>query len=251
MKKDSSWNESAGWYDQLLENTKDTYQRKVISPNLLRLLELKKGENVLDLACGNGFFTREFFKQGANVTGVDLSSKMIELARKKSASEIKLAVASADKLSFLESGTFDKVVIVLAIQNIENVSGVFQECQRVLKSRGKLFLIMNHPAFRIAKKSSWDWDNESKIQYRRIDRYLSESKVKIQTHPGDRPEEYTISFHRPLQFYFKLLQKNGFAVSHLEEWISHKQSQTGPRAEAEDLARKEIPLFMFLECIKP
>jgi hypothetical protein len=36
----------------------------------------------------------------------------------------------------------------------------------------------------------------------------------------------------------------------IEEWISHKNSDSGPRAEAENSARKEIPLFMALEFVK-
>jgi hypothetical protein len=109
---------------------------------------------------------------------------------------------------------------------------------------------MNHPAFRVMKKSSWGWDEEKKIQYRRVEEYLSESKERIQMHPGDRPKEYTISFHRPLQYYFKSLNKSGFSVDKLEEWNSHKKSQPGPRAKAEDRARKEIPIFLFLEARK-
>lgn len=79
---------------------------------------------------------------------------------------------------------------------------------------------------------------------------MSETRVKIRMHPGIDPEAYTISFHRPLQYYFKLLAKYGFYVSRLEEWISHKRSQPGPRAEAENTARKEIPLFLFIEGTK-
>jgi hypothetical protein len=35
-------------------------------------------------------------------------------------------------------------------------------------------------------------------------------------------------------------------VTMLEEWNSHRKSEPGPRAKAEDLARKEIPLFLCL-----
>lgn len=245
-KSKTSWGKAADWYDKLLAEEK-TYQKDVILPNLLRLMDVKKGEAVLDLACGQGFFTREFYKRGASAIGADISGKLIEIARENSPKEIKYEVASADNLKFLPNKSVNKIAIVLAIQNIENVSGVFAECARVLKRGGKLFIVMNHPAFRIPKASEWGWDEKNKIQYRRTDEYLSESKVKIQTHPGDKPAEYTISFHRPLQFYFKLLGKNGFCVSRLEEWNSNKKSQPGPRAKAEDKARKEIPLFLFIE----
>ncbi|MHB9019988.1 MAG: class I SAM-dependent methyltransferase [Minisyncoccota bacterium] len=253
--KKTSWGKVAGWYSDLLEKEEGTYQKDLILPNLIRLMDIKKSEVILDLACGQGFFSREFLKAGAKVIGVDVARELIHLATELTKKELpgvrsEFITSSADNLSFIKENTIDKIVIVLAIQNIDNVAGVFKECQRVLKPNGKLFLVLNHPAFRIPKQSSWQWDEKSGDQYRRIDQYLSESRIEIQMHPGDKPEEKTISFHRPLQYYFKFLGKNGFAVDRLEEWNSHKKSQPGPRAKAEDKIRKEIPIFMFLEAIK-
>jgi len=253
-----------------LEKEKDTYQKTLILPNLLRLLEIKKGETILDLACGQGFFARAFANAGAKVIGVDVSRELIDLAKKHltySSTEVDASTESrslssrqartiidyhispAEDLSFLKNKTIDKTTLILALQNIENVHGVFKECSRVLKENGKLFIVLNHPVFRIPKESSWGWDGARKIQYRRIDSYLTESKIKIQMHPGDNPKEITWSFHRPLQFYFKMLNKYGFYVSRLEEWNSLKKSEPGSRKLAEDKARKEIPMFLFIESV--
>ena len=57
---DTSWNKVASWYDELLTTDDDSYQTKVIAPNLLRILDLKKGELVYDLACGQGYFSNIF-----------------------------------------------------------------------------------------------------------------------------------------------------------------------------------------------
>ncbi len=249
MKKETSWDTVADWYHDLLK-AEGTYQKEVILPNLLRVLELKAGETVLDLACGEGFFAREFSKKGVRVIGLDAAKKLIEIAKKNSPSSIRFEVGLAEKIPFLKDQSVDKAVVVLALQNLENVHQVFKEASRVLKLSGRIVLVLNHPAFRIPKASSWGWDEKEKIQYRRIDTYLSESREKIETHPSDQGGDYTWSFHRPLQFYFKSLEKNGFAVSRLEEWNSHKQSQAGPRAKAEDKARKEIPLFLMIEALK-
>jgi ubiquinone/menaquinone biosynthesis C-methylase UbiE len=248
MKKqsDTSWNRVAGWYDNLLAG-EGTYQKDLILPNLLRLMELKRGETVLDLACGSGFFAREFAKHGVSVVGADASQQLIEMARAEKISNAKFYVSKADKLDFIKNGSIDKIAIVLALQNIENVGNVLRECARAMKPGGELFLVLNHPAFRVPKASDWGWDEKTKTQYRRIDAYLSESKVEIQMHPGAKPSEKTISFHRPLQYYFKALNKAGFAVTGLEEWNSNRKSQAGPRAKTEDEARKEIPLFLFLK----
>lgn len=249
----TSWNGVAGWYDALIEKDDDTYQTKVILPNILRAMDIKEGTKVLDVACGQGFFSRAFHAKGAHVSGVDLASTLVEFAKKQSPKEIRFFVRSAEDLAVFEDGYFDKVVIVLAIQNMDAPHKVFKECARVLAPGGKLYLVMNHPAFRIPKGSGWGWSDEEKTQYRRIDRYMTESKSEIDMNPG-RPSgkkgTTTLSFHRPLQYYFKTLANASFSVLRLEEWLSHRVSEKGVRQEAEDRARKEIPLFLFLEAEK-
>lgn len=249
-KANTSWGRVANWYDDYLENTVDTYQRQVILPNLSRLLNLKKTEVILDLACGSGFFSRELAKSGAKIVGVDISPELIALARQKLSLNLEYQVSSAENLNAISDQVFHKAICVLAIQNIENVKGVLLEVARVLKSGGEIILVLNHPAFRVPNASGWEFDAEKNIQYRRIESYLSESKVSIAMHPGKAPEAKTVSFHRPLQYYFKLLNSAGFVVSRLEEWISHKKSESGPRAVAEDQARHEFPLFLCLQAKK-
>lgn len=248
-KKTTSWGSVAHWYDKLLSDN-DTYQARVILPNIIRAMAIKKGERVLDLACGQGFFTRAFFQEGADATGVDIGKQLILIAKKESPKEIKYLTHTADNLSLFEDNSFDKITIVLAIQNIEAPHKVFKECARVLSSTGKLFIVLNHPAFRIPKASAWGFDEETKTQYRRIDSYMSESKVEIEMNPSKRDTKTTISFHRPLQYYFKTLANSGFVVLRLEEWLSHRESEYGPRKKAEDKARNEIPMFLFLEVCK-
>ena len=246
----TSWDKVAGWYDTLLEG-EGTYQKDLILPNLIRLMELKKGGIVLDLACGQGFFSREFAKKGARVIGADISKELIAIAKKNSSKTITYYLAAADRLSFVSERSVDVITLILALQNIENVQDVLNECKRVLKPDGELHIVMNHSGFRVPKGSSWGWDDKEKIQYRRIDSYLSESKEKIQMHPSAssgrtlKPQDYTTSFHRPLQYYFKAIQKAGLFVARLEEWSSHKKSEPGLRAKAENIARAEIPLFLY------
>lgn len=244
----TSWNKVAGWYDELLTTDSDSYQAKVIIPNLLRILDLKKGEMIYDLACGQGYFANIFAKSGAQVIASDISKRLIDTAIKNSPKNINFHVAPAHKASFLKDNMIDTIVVVLAIQNIENVSEVLAECNRVLKKNGRIVLVLNHPAFRVPQGSDWYFADGT--QYRIVGKYLSESKVSIDMTPGEKDVKKkikTISFHRSLQYYMKLFAKNGFAVVRLEEWISHKKSQNGPRQKAEDTARKEIPLFMCLE----
>jgi ubiquinone/menaquinone biosynthesis C-methylase UbiE len=244
-KKDTSWEKVADWYGEHLEST-DTYQSKVILPNLARIFSFSGVENVLDLACGDGFFTRAFSSDVKSISGCDLSQSLIEKAKGVSPA-ISYFVADASTLSFAKNGQFDVVYSVLALQNMEHLSLVLKEVSRVLTPNGRLIFVLNHPTFRIPKKSSWGFDEKEKTQYRRIDAYLTPSRVEIDMHPGAQKKILTYSFHRSLQDYIKALRGANLAVVSLEEWISHKESQKGPRSEAEDRARKEIPLFMCVE----
>ncbi len=270
----TSWGNVAGWYDHLLEKSTDSYQEKVIMPNLLRILDPKPGDKILDLAYGQGYFSRILARNGAQVTGCDISEELISLAKKNSPLEMSYFVASAEKFADdivaknkqganLET-TFNTIMIVLAIQNIEDMRTVFLQCSKSLcggnlKEAGRLILIINHPTFRIPQSSSWGWDAKTQRQYRRIDSYMADEKIRIDMAPGQSAKvkgargsqvATTISFHRPLQSYFKALNSAGLAVTRIEEWISHRQSQEGSRSAEEDRTRKEIPLFMCIEARK-
>jgi ubiquinone/menaquinone biosynthesis C-methylase UbiE len=248
----TSWGNVAPWYDKLLAS-ESTYQKEVILPKLLGLMDIRKGEHILDLACGQGFFTAEFAKAGAQVTGADISPELIQIAQKNFSKDIHFIVSAADKLTTIKDGSFDAVTIILALQNIGNLKGVVEECSRVLKSGGKLFIVLNHPAFRVPQKSDWGYDAKKAVQYRRVEKYLSESMMKIDMNPGEKnikKKIYTTSYHRALQQYFSIFHTSGFLVARLEEWVSHKKSQAGPKQKIEDTARKEIPMFLCIEAVK-
>lgn len=245
QQRKTSWEGVAYWYDEYLKGD-DTYQKKVILPNLLRLLAPKKGETLLDLACGQGFFAGEVAHAGATVIGADIAPELIEQA-KRAVKGVTFYQAPAAALSFAKSASFDGGYCILALQNIEDLAAVFGELKRVLKKGARFIVVVNHPAFRVLRRSSWEYDEKEKTQYRRIDGYLSGAKVTIDLHPGVRDSRKTLSYHRSLQDLFKIFAKHGFVAARLEEWISHKTSEKGPRQEAEDTARKEIPLFMALE----
>jgi ubiquinone/menaquinone biosynthesis C-methylase UbiE len=280
MQKDTSWGAIADWYDGMVEDTADSFQKNVLLPNLIRLVAPKQGMTILDIACGQGYFARAFAANGANVIACDISKELIHLAEEhshqptkkieptkgKNMGTLEYRVALSDKLPFVGDASIDVAVIVLALQNIERFSETLRECGRSLKIGGRLIIVLNHPAFRIPKKSSWRWekdniqDQKSKIKnqassamFRRIDGYMSEAKIRMDMMPGEKiaaNKKFTISFHRPLQSYFKALNKAGLAVSRLEEWISHKKSESGPHSVEEDRMRKEIPMFLMIEARK-
>lgn len=244
----TSWGSIAEWYDRLLTGSEGTFQRDVILPNMLRLMELKSGTSVADIACGQGFFAAGFMHAGAKVVGADISPELIGMAR-MNAPGATFHIAPAHRVPAIETASVDHVTVVLAIQNIENDREVFVEAARMLIPGGKIHFVMNHPCFRIPKRSSWGWES-GKQQYRRIDGYLTESRASIDMAPGTPSNVLTVSFHHPLQHYVKFLAKAGFVVTNMEEWISNKKSDSGPRAPEENRARREFPLFMYLQATK-
>ncbi|OGG50798.1 hypothetical protein A2763_02255 [Candidatus Kaiserbacteria bacterium RIFCSPHIGHO2_01_FULL_54_36] len=245
----TSWGHVANWYHDHVSENDDTYHEKIIKPNLLRVLGDVRGKHVLDVACGQGFFSRAVASAGARMTGIDIAAPLIALAKKQGPPDISYIVASAERIA-LPDTSFDAAICVLALQNIKDLSGTLAQISHLLKSGGSFTIVLNHPAFRIPRHSQWGFDPDANVQFRRLDAYLSESAHQIRMHPGSAPDVITMSYHRPLQLYMKELAKHGFALSALEEWISHRMSEKGPRAAAEDRARKEFPLFLMLSARK-
>ena len=140
--KQTSWGGVAEWYEDHLKGD-DTYHAKVIAPNLMRLLEPRKGMQILDLACGEGYFARLIGKSGANVTGADIAPELIARAKKTSPG-IEYHAVPAEQLSFADDSSFDAIVCVLALQNMESLLPVFEECSRVLRDGGRFFFVLNH-----------------------------------------------------------------------------------------------------------
>ncbi len=246
----TDWGNVASWYDQLVGETGSEYHREVVLPGVLRMLAAQKGEKVVDIACGQGVLCRLLAEKGIEATGVDAARDLIDLAKQRGPGSIHYHLADAKELSFLPEAHHDAAGCVLAIQNINPIAPVFTGVSRTLKPRGRFVIAMMHPHFRGPKETHWGWDEKQAAQYRRVDRYLLPRKIPIVTHPGQSHDQYTWSFHKPLEAYIKALRNAGMLVDSIEEWASHKKSTSGPKARAENVAREEIPMFMAIRAIK-
>jgi ubiquinone/menaquinone biosynthesis C-methylase UbiE len=263
----TDWAKVAQWYDALVGDEGSEYQREVVMPGALRLLDFEGrglgGKSVLDVACGQGVFSRQLQGRGAVVTGIDAADELIAAAKERGSEsaahagpEINYLLGDARELKGLDDAAFDLAVCLLAIQNIHPSGAVFKAVSRVLKPGGKFVVVMMHPAFRSPKSTHWGWipDGEKGaaggVQFRRVDKYLTPRKEPIVTHPGMKTGEYTWTFHQPIGEYINEARKAGMLIDAMEEWPSHKVSTSGPRAGAENTARKEIPMFMALRAVK-
>ena len=101
---------------------------------------------VLDIATGTGEFAITTAKYTtAHITGIDISSKMIEIGKrkiknKKLTSRISLQIGDAEKLKF-ENNSFDVITAGFGIRNLENMNQGIAECYRTLKKDGILLIL--------------------------------------------------------------------------------------------------------------
>src|SRR3990172_9762274 len=184
-----SWDHVASWYDSLAADRGTEFHQELIIPGLLLLLKLQPREKVLDLACGQGVVSRALHRSGAQVTGVDLSPRLITMARQRSPKAVRYLVGDARHLDTLPDQGFDAIVSILAAQNIDPLEPLFAECARLLRQGGRLVMAITHPAFRIPRHSGWKWDEERRMLLREVERYLTPMKIPIDMRPFKMPRQ--------------------------------------------------------------
>jgi len=105
---------------------------------------------MLDIGCGEGYFSRFFAKEGAEVIGIDISDNLINAAREEEQKHplgVKYFVADAAKLAMLDSKSFDVAFCYMALADIANYEGTIMEAARVLKRGGEFVVVIPHPCF--------------------------------------------------------------------------------------------------------
>ena len=243
------WDQASRWYDSLVGTGGSDYHRNILMPGAFRLLDVKPGRRILDLACGQGVFSRFLLQKKMKPEGIDSSEELLRFAHSRSKESIRYHVGDAADPGLLKGRRFDGIVCLLAAQNMEAIEPVLRNVSRWLKPEGKFVMVITHPCFRIPRQAHWGWDEEKKTEYRRVDRYADEMRIPIVTPPFADPNNYTWTYHRPLQSYFEALLRTGLCVDLLEEWVSDKESGPGKRSRGENRARKEIPLFMAIRAV--
>jgi len=248
---DRGWDNVATWYDKLVGDSGSDYHQHVILPATKDLLQVSSGEKVLDLCCGQGVLAPLVLAAGAQYVGVDASPKLIESARKRVRHEnSRFLISDVTKPAAWADGSFDAAACLMAVHDVPMLDQMFANLSNALIPGGRAILIFMHPCFRIPRQSHWGWDEQKKIQYRRMDRYGEPLTIPIQTHPGLASEGHTQFHHRPLAAYINELGAAGMAVIGCEELYSHRRSQAGPKSRGEHRAAEEFPLFLALMAVK-
>ncbi len=245
----SSWDPLAEWYDGWMGQDGSRHHQLVL-PTVMELLDVQPHEKVIDLGCGQGVLAEPISKAGGEFTGIDVSDRLVNIAKQRHGSHGEFFVGNVTKLSQmsdLKPESFDKAVFLLSIQDIDPLLRAFQSASWILKPGGTLVILMTHPAFRIPRQSGWGFDEKRKLRYRRVDSYLTPNTIPLKPYPGETG--VSVSYHRPLQEYFKALREAGFIVNDLRE-LSTADWLNAQTVRAEARAVKEIPLFLALQCVR-
>ncbi len=124
-----------------------------------RLIDLaapRPAARALDLATGTGDIAFALADRGARVVGLDITSRMIELARAKSVAPRRIAVPTflvGDMLALpFPAASFDIVTTGYGLRNVPNLTTAIEEIERVLSPGGQLLSPdFNRPANRMVR----------------------------------------------------------------------------------------------------
>ena len=219
------WNENARWWDNKMGDGND-WQKLLIAPAVERLLQITPGERVLDLACGNGQFTRRLADSGAHVAGIDSSAEFLECARQRPSEHPErieyrqLDLTSEEQLTTLGEREFDAALCNMALMDIACIEPLLGAIRRVLKPSGRFVFSVPHPCFNtngttlMAERD--DYVGDGIVTYSvRVSRYRNLTPQRGIGIPGQPHPHYY--FHRPLHALLGACFAAGLMLDGLEE----------------------------------
>ena len=121
-------------YEEWLNSSEVVSLDRLSTELIMRLLQPKKGERVLDIGCGTGNHLLIFYRIGLDVTGLDASSYMVDIARSRLGHRASLEVGRAEDLPF-EDNEFDITTLILTLEFLDNPLAVLREAGRVTRDR--------------------------------------------------------------------------------------------------------------------
>lgn len=171
-------------------------------PAMLSLAGDVNGRRILDAGCGAGPLSAALRDRGAIMSGFDLSTAMIELARRRLGEDADLTVADLAKPLPYADAAFDDVVASLVLHYLEDWTEPLAELRRVLKVGGRLILSVNHPIVYTALNPDAE--------------YFDVAEFTFDAEHAGRTVIYT-NWHRPLQAMSDAFTAAGFRISVISE----------------------------------
>jgi 2-polyprenyl-3-methyl-5-hydroxy-6-metoxy-1,4-benzoquinol methylase len=246
----NSWDNMAAWLDEKHGDTGDLWHRALIDPALLALIGDVNHQQVLEVACGNGYLSRRLARMGAQVTSVDASAALIERAQAHESQNplgVVYHVSDATSLSMLDTESFDLVVCNMALMDMEDAASAIIEIARVLRPHGRFVASLEHPCFEHGPSTAWILERSASqptILWRKVSHYREIAPYTIN---WNTQQWQTMTYHRPLSWYMQALRTAGFALTALEEPVPQEEFLAGS-PQGEWIA--QIPLHIVFEARK-
>ena len=251
------WDQNADLWSDHVRRGWDAYREHYNNPAFLAFLGDVAGKSVLDAGCGEGHNTRILARQGAHVVGIDISTRMIALARAEEEREplgIRYEVASYSDLSVFLDASFDLVVSSMALMDGPDFGGAIREFFRLLRARGKLAFSISHPCF-MTRGYAWERDAQGNCVRLLVADYFDDEpwverwSFSESPLPEDTPPFAVPVFPRTLSYYLNTLIRSGFVLTEVHE----------PRPSEEMCRehpwlwrwRRHAPLFFYVLSTKP
>jgi len=201
----------------------NTFHKTLIEPAELKLLNIKLGDRILDIACGNGQFARKMACLGAKVTAIDFAENFIAIAKSKGGANIEYQVIDTTRetdLDKLKGKVFDSMVCTMAIMDMENIEVLVKYMPKIMRKEGVFVFSILHPCFNSGENAlvqeQTDVDGELKSRYYvKVSNYsIVKSTLGIGMAGQPQPQYY---FHRPVSTILKYFFESGFVLDGYEE----------------------------------
>ena len=102
-----------------------------------------KGQHVLDIGCGGGILTDAMARKGADVLGIDLSTKALKVAQlhalEAQTEGVQYKEISAEALAAQQPGSFDVVTCMEMLEHVPDPSAIVKACATLVKPGGHVF----------------------------------------------------------------------------------------------------------------
>jgi len=235
---DNGWEDSAqAWVDSIGERG-DWGREHVLDPVMIRRITSRPFKRALDVGCGEGRFCRVMKEAGVVATGIDPTSRFLEIARQRDPGG-DYRFGRAERLEF-ENGSFDLVVSYITLVDIPDFKAAISEMTRVLKPGGAL-LIANLTSFVSAgAERGWVKDAQGRSLYFPVDRYLEEFSFWLEW-DNIRIENW----HRPLSAYMTAFLQAGLKLT----FFAEPGPVSGEPSHQERFRR--VPWFVVMEWERP
>jgi SAM-dependent methyltransferase len=200
-----------------LRKQEHSYNNLVEQPAIQALLPELRGKAVLDLGCGHGGNCIDFVNKGAaGVVGVDISEKMLGVARKENSHElIKYMVMDMSEIGRLKQ-KFDLAFSSFAFHYVKDFLKLLRDIRFLLNENGILLFSQEHP-YTSAPKCGPSWTKDAhgiKIHYNLSDYMCSGIRhAKFFANSDDIVEKY----HRPLSEIIGSIISQGFMINNVIE----------------------------------